>query len=79
MTQNTGNYRICKQIIGQGQTRTVLFSFNSKDDTITKFNSLNKESNWEYYCEEKVIYKETHRDVKGNHIDSTPSWRHFGE
>ena len=77
MKKNTGNYRICEQIIGQGQTRSVLFSFSNKAETITKFNSLKSEISSDIYCEEEVIYIGTHLDENGNTINSAPTWCHF--
>ncbi len=72
---NTGNYRISRQIIGKSGTREILFSFDNRKSMLIQFHEINKEYYWEYYCEEEVIFKETHRDENGNLIDSAPTWR----
>lgn len=72
---NTGNFRIGRQIVGKPGTRTILYTFDSSENMLIQFNALEKEFGWDYYCEEEVIFKETHRDENGNLIDSAPTWR----
>lgn len=73
-SKNTGNYRICRQQIGQGGTRTVLSEHKSESECRNAYDNITKESGWEYYCEQEVIYTGTLKDERGDSIDSSPTW-----
>ena len=73
-SKNTNNYRICRQRKGFGNTRTILFDYNNKEECRISFDNIIKEIGWEYYCEQEVIYLGTQFDEGGNSRDSSPSW-----
>jgi len=75
--KNTGNFRLCKHQIGIGGTIEILSNNNSKSKTIKAFNVIEKETNWDYYCEEEVVYKGTLLDENKNPVDSVPTWIRF--
>lgn len=74
MKENTGNYRLCKQIIGQGGTKEVLVESSNKNEILEKRNEFSKDAEFEHYCEEEVIYKGTLLDENKKPINSQPSW-----
>lgn len=71
---NSGKYRICKHQIGIGGTIEVLENFTSKEEAFNRLSIIDKESNWDYYCEEEVFYQGTQLNEERNPIDSTLSW-----
>lgn len=73
-SENTGNYRLCRQQIGIGGTITVLSIFENEEKCKGSYNNANKETDWEYYCEQEVIYTGTQFDANGNPVDSSPAW-----
>jgi hypothetical protein len=72
---NTNNYRVSKQIMGQGQTRQVVENFSSIVECKKFYSSISKDIEWDYYCEEEVIYQGTQFDANGNSIDTAPCWQ----
>ncbi|MBP7506682.1 MAG: hypothetical protein KA807_02570 [Prolixibacteraceae bacterium] len=74
MKKNTGKYRLCRQKIGVGKTREILVESKNRKGVMTKLNEFSTDGEWDYYCEEEVIYQNTFRDANGNVIDSSPSW-----
>ena len=72
---NTNNYRVSKQIMGQGQTRQVIVTFTNLVECREFYSTMLKDVEWDYYCEEEVIYQGTQFDANGNTIDSAPCWQ----
>ena len=72
---NSSNYRVSKQIIGQGQTRQVVATFSSLVECNEFYSTILKDIEWDYYCEEEVIYQGTQFDANGKPIDSAPCWQ----
>ena len=68
-TKNTGNYRLCRQQIGRGNTRTILSEHKSELECRNAYNTTSKETDWDYYCEQEVIYTGTLLDENKNPID----------
>jgi len=56
---NTNNYRVSKQIMGQGQTRQVIVTFTNLVECREFYSNMLKDFEWDYYCEEEVIYQGT--------------------
>jgi len=73
-SKKTGNYRLCRQKIGHGSTRTVLTEHKSELECKNAYNNSTKEPDWDYYCEQEVIYTGTQLDENENPIDSAPTW-----
>jgi hypothetical protein len=73
-SKNTGNYRLSRQQIGHVNTRTILSEHTSEAQCRNSYNNTYKDTDWEYYCEQEVIYTGTQLDENGNPIDSTPAW-----
>ncbi len=74
MKENTGKYRLCRQIIGVCKTREILVESENKKEVMTKLNEISMDGEWDYYCEEEVIYRGTMKNDSGQIIDSSPSW-----
>jgi hypothetical protein len=73
-SKNTGNYRLCKQQIGRGNTRTIISEYKTELECRNAYTTTAKETDWDYYCEQEVIYTGTQIDENGNFIDSSPTW-----
>ena len=71
---NTGNYRLCRHIVGIGGTIETLSECKSKEEVMKGFEDIKKDSTWNYYLEEEVVYKGTQLDENKNPIDSAPTW-----
>ena len=74
MKINTGNFRLCKHQIGIGVSIILLLKLNDRNEAVEKMRKIWNYLNWEYHCEEEVLFKETPFDSNTNLIDSLPNW-----
>jgi hypothetical protein len=61
--------------MGQGQTRQVVATFTSLVNCREFYSTILKDVEWDYYCEEEVVYQGTQFDKNGNPINSAPCWQ----
>ncbi len=79
--KNTERYRICREKKGFQFGKPISSEiFKNKSEVIKAKCKIQKEDmEWEYYCEEEVIYEKSHSDEKGRQFDSAPTWLRINE
>ncbi len=71
---NTGNYRIYRDKTGIPKSFKVLKEGDK--DLITQYwETMEKDTEFNYYCEEEIKYRGSLFDENKKPIDSAPSWR----
>lgn len=75
--RKTGNLRLRRQIIGKAGTLETLLNTSDINELQKNFHSYEYDENYEYFCEEEVVYIKNHWDSYGNPINSAPTWRRF--
>ncbi|WP_405352058.1 hypothetical protein [Nonlabens sp. Asnod3-H03] len=71
---NTGKYRICRDITGQGGTKETISEFDDLEECKSAFQLIDKVDKYNYYIEEEAYFKGTLKDSSGKPIDSTKGW-----
>jgi hypothetical protein len=70
---NTGNYQVCRDKTGIGNSTEILITGN-RESIDEYWNSLQKDPSYNYYKNEEVFYRGTQRDQDGNEIDSSSGY-----
>ena len=71
-SKDTGKYRICRE--KKGVFGKPLSEYSDKTDVLKALSEIQKEVEWNYYCEKEIVYQGTLFDEHHNPIDSSPTW-----